>query len=64
MAELISYTIVNGGQAQDYPYKAVVQTQQQISEHRERLYVTLNKSKKDYSIRFGIRKEQGSRLHP
>lgn len=64
MAELIRYCVINGGQAQDYPYQATVNTQSDIEEHRENLYVTLNKSKSEYSIYFGIRKEQGSRLSP
>ena len=64
MAKLISYTVANGGQAVDYPYQAEVRTQQEIEQHRKLLHESLNKPKEDYSIFFGIRKEQGSRLTP
>jgi len=64
MAEIISYTVANGGQAQDYPYQATVSTQKEIEDHRKLLHESLNKPKDDYNIFFGIRKEQGSRLTP
>ena len=64
MAELIRYTVANGGQANDYPYQAEVKTQLEIEQHRQMLHESLNKPKEEYNIFFGIRKEQNSRLHP
>ena len=64
MAQLISYTKVNGGIASDHPYNAEVQTQDDIEEHRRKVLLEVNKGNHNYNVYFGVRKDQGSLLMP
>ena len=58
MAEIIGYTMINGKVYHNHEYKAEVQTQEDIEEHRRRLAMD------GFDIFFSIRQPIGSKLHP